>query len=63
MKGRIYIPNNKKREDFTRKSQLSRCETSRTAKDDGATQMELLVARLKERCQEIHARLLQIPTE
>jgi len=61
MEERIYIPNNKKLkgEDFARKLQLSRCGTSRTAKDDGTTQTKLLVARSKERCQEICTRLLQ----
>ena len=62
---RIYILNNKKlkKKILQENCDLSRCGTFRTAKNNGTTQIELLVARSKERCQEIYARLLQMPTE
>jgi len=65
MEGRIYILNNKKlkKKILQENHNLSRCGTFRTAKNNGTTQMELLVAGSKERCQEIHARLLQMPTK
>ena len=45
------------KENTTRKPQLSRCGTFRTAKNNGVAQTKLLVARLKGRCQEIHTRM------
>ena len=39
------------------------CKTSRITKDDGAAQMELVVARVKGRYQEICSGMLQISTE
>ena len=44
--------------NFERKSQLSRCEISRTIQDARITQEDLLVARTKERYQEIHPEML-----
>jgi len=45
------------REDSTRESRLSRCETSRTIEDVRINQTKLLVARTKRRYQEIHTRV------
>jgi len=36
---------------------FGRCGTSRTTKDDRVAQIELLVARVKGRCQEVHTRM------
>jgi len=60
MEGRIYILNNKKlKEKILQENHNSgRCRIFRIVKNDGTTQTELFVARSKERCQEIHARLL-----
>ena len=40
-----------------------RCGTSKTINNDGAAQNELLVARVKRRCQEICSGMLQISIE
>ena len=49
--------------DSTRKSQLGGCGISRTAKDARIDQIELLVARIKRRHQEICTRMFQMLTE
>jgi len=45
-------------ENSKRKSQLGGCGSSRTMQDAGITQENILVARIKGRCQEIHTGIL-----
>ena len=54
----IYFKQQKAQgKDTMEKPQFSRCGTSRTAKDNGVDQKKLLVARSKERYQEICAKM------
>ena len=59
MEGRIYVPNNKRiREEILKENHNSVDVGHLELQDAGITQEDVLVARIKGRCQEIHTEML-----